>query len=199
MDIREILDFPGVYAAWQAPFVAQKVAPFLEMNDLLTIGRVLEIGCGPGTNAALFEQTPYVGIDINPRYVKAALQRYHRTFLCSDATSFDSINQEPFDAVFINSLLHHLDDVAVESTMCRAATALRSGGQLHVLDQVLPATRGLARFLTRADRGKFARPVAAWETLLSRHFHPQRTQTYAIRFCGITCWQMVYFRGIRRD
>src|SRR5262245_34023357 len=102
MDIRGILEMPAVYAAWQAPFVSQKVAPFLRANDLQKIGRVLEIGCGPGTNAALFAKTPYVGIDLNPHYVKAALSRYRRTFLCGDATSFALPQEEPFDAVFIN-------------------------------------------------------------------------------------------------
>jgi SAM-dependent methyltransferase len=198
MDIRNILDSPALYAAWQAPFVAQKVAPFLRTNDPARLGRVLEIGCGPGTNARLFQQAEYVGIDLNDRYIQAAQRRFGRTFVCADATSFELPGEKPFDAVFINSLLHHLDDAAVEAALRRVADVLRARGELHVLDLVLPKNRCVARWLARADRGGHARPLAAWEPLLSRHFQPLRVEPYAVCCCGVACWQMVYFRGTRR-
>ena len=199
MDIRRVLDCPSLYQIWQAPFVAQKVAPFLAANDVSRIGRVLEIGCGPGTNAPLFTHTDYVGIDLNPDYVASARRRYGRAFLCGDAASFELEDAAPFDAVFINSLLHHLDDSAVEATISRAAGALRPGGQFHLCDLVLPEQTSVARVLAKADRGDFARPIPAWRELLTHRFQTDLLETYSVRFCSLNCWQMFYFRGVCRD
>ena len=46
-----LLEHPAVYAAWQAPFAAQKFAPVEKWLRGRTIRRVLDVGCGAGTNA----------------------------------------------------------------------------------------------------------------------------------------------------
>lgn len=199
MDVRSILDVPVVYSLWQAPFVRQKVAPFLEHNNPAEMGRVLEIGCGPGTNAPMFRQADYVGIDLNPAYVESARRRYGRTFICGDASKFELPAGEPFDVVFINSLLHHLDDEAVSATMDRASQALRPGGKIHILDLLLPEEKSLARYLAQADRGGFARALAAWEDLLTARFEAEIMNPFSVRALGTACWKMFYFRGNRRD
>ncbi len=56
------------YRAWQAPFVQEKLGPILRHNHLACVRRVLDVGCGPGTNAPLFAGVDYVGLDINDRY-----------------------------------------------------------------------------------------------------------------------------------
>ena len=197
MDVRSILDLPAVYALWQAPFVAQKIAPFLAAGPAARAGRVLELGCGPGTNAHLFDPRGYVGIDLSPHYVEAARRRHRGRFVCGDAAAFDLPDEAPFDRVFVNSLLHHLRDEQVESLLSRAAAALAAEGEIHLLDLTLPARPSVARFLARADRGGFARPLAAWKTFVTRHFHTVTLAPYAVRCGGVSCWEMFYFRGRR--
>ena len=58
-----LLELPFVYETWQAPFVSAKLKPFLANVDLGRTRRVLDIGCGPGTNARVFAGCDYVGID----------------------------------------------------------------------------------------------------------------------------------------
>jgi SAM-dependent methyltransferase len=106
MDVRSILDLPAVYLLWQAPFVAQKIAPFLAAGLEARKGRVLELGCGPGTNARLFDPLGYVGIDLSPRYIEAARRHHRGRFVCGDASAFDLPDEAPFDRVFVNSLLY---------------------------------------------------------------------------------------------
>ena len=63
--IKRLWDLSAVYRAWQLPFERQKFAPvgrFLEKADMRS---VLDVGCGPGTNAAKFVDTRYVGVDLN--------------------------------------------------------------------------------------------------------------------------------------
>jgi|SRR5882724_11021569 len=70
---------------------------------------VLDVGCGPGTNARRFAHAKYFGIDINDRYIQLARVRYHRDFLVADATTSDAIPAGSYDFILVNSFLHHLD------------------------------------------------------------------------------------------
>ena len=73
MDLKStLLEQTLVYRAWQAPFVEQKLTPIFEHNDLSRVRRVLDVGCGPGTNTAHFANADYLGVDINERYIRYA-------------------------------------------------------------------------------------------------------------------------------
>jgi len=41
------------YRVWQAPFAEKKLAPLYAHNDVARARRVLDVGCGPGTNTAM--------------------------------------------------------------------------------------------------------------------------------------------------
>ena len=70
MRVRDrLLEHPAVYSAWQAPFAAEKFAPVERGFAIGEIRRVLDVGCGTGTNAARFDGIDYVGLDINERYL----------------------------------------------------------------------------------------------------------------------------------
>src|SRR5262245_32644641 len=104
------MEHPAVYAAWQAPFVAQKFAPVERRIDGLTVRRVLDVGCGPGTNARRFLGAEYVGIDINERYLASARSKYPGRFICADLETEDMGALGTFDTILVNSFLHHLPD-----------------------------------------------------------------------------------------
>ena len=74
-----LLEQSSVYRLWQMPFADQKFAPILAHNDLGRVQRVLDVGCGPGTNAKYFTHTQYLGVDINEDYVQDARRRYRRS------------------------------------------------------------------------------------------------------------------------
>ena len=79
-----LLERPGVYLAWQRPFVASKLAPVWRHNDRSTIRRVLDVGCGPGTNSAEFSGLDYLGVDLNPSYIEHARRRHGPHFEVAD-------------------------------------------------------------------------------------------------------------------
>jgi SAM-dependent methyltransferase len=69
--IERMMEFTPVYRLWIAPFAEQKLRPFRTQTDLTRVRRVLDVGCGTGTNTALFAGVDYLGIDINERISKA--------------------------------------------------------------------------------------------------------------------------------
>ena len=64
-----IMANPTAYRLWQMPFAEMKFQPILEHNDMTQVRRVLDVGCGPGTNSLFFEDNDYLGLDINPDYI----------------------------------------------------------------------------------------------------------------------------------
>lgn len=190
-----LLEVPFVYKAWQAPFAAAKLRPFLAHVDLAATRRVLDIGCGPGTNAPAFAGRDYVGIDINPEYIRLASSRYPGRWVVGDVTDEAIFPDEQFDCVFANSLMHHLDDASVRHLLKRMARLTSPGGRVHILDLVLPPHASAGRLLARLDRGRFARPIEQWRALFNEHLSEERFQPYAFGLPLVPLWSMVYFVG----
>jgi hypothetical protein len=57
----------------------------------------------------------------------------------------------------------------------------------------------VARLLARWDRGKFARPLGEWKQLFSDLFQPVVFEPYLLRGLGATLWNMIYFKGGRKN
>jgi SAM-dependent methyltransferase len=79
--LEPLLAQPLVYRLWRAPFVRQKLRPFLAHNEIGQLGCVLEVGCGPGTNARLFAPAQYLGLDWNDAYIQYAKRRHRGRFV----------------------------------------------------------------------------------------------------------------------
>jgi SAM-dependent methyltransferase len=197
MKAREwLLEHPAVYAAWQAPFVAQKFAPVERQLRHADIRRVLDVGCGPGTNAPRFAGADYVGVDINDRYLAIARSKYSGRFVTADLEAADLSWLGTFDTILVNSFLHHLPDGSVERILAQLGTLLDAGGKVHILELVLPARPSIGRMMARFDRGKYARPLDSWLSLFGRHFEPVIAEPYMV---GRGLWAMIYFQGRARS
>ena len=191
------MEQPWAYRLWQSPFAGQKLGPVLELNDFQTIRSVLDVGCGPGTNAPYFRHTAYVGIDINPRYIESARRHHAGHFQVGDVTEFE-IDQSEFDFILANSLFHHLDDSATLRVLRRLSELLSADGHIHILDLVRPERGAIARSLARWDRGDYTRPLERWRAIFEEHFATRMFEPYPVGGLGITMWNMVYFKGAKR-
>jgi len=162
-------------------------------NDLSRPGRVLDIGCGPGTNARYFQGADYVGVDFNPEYIRNAQARYPgMKFVAADATRYEPA--ERFDFILLNSLLHHLDDVQVAAVLSTARSKLAPNGHVHIIE-LLTSRRALPGALARMDRGKHARPLGRWKELFTHHFVEELNEPFTVGLAGISMWELVYFKG----
>lgn len=191
-----LLEMPIVYGTLQAPFAGNKLRPFLRRVDLKRVRRVLDVGCGPGTNARAFAGSDYVGIDINADYIATASRRFNGRFVVGDVADEKVLPDERFDCVFANSLMHHLPDEVVSSLLARMSRLVAPGGGVHVLDLVLPHGLSPARALARLDRGRHARPIAEWRRLFTQHLEERHLEVYPLGLPGVPLWWMVYFHGV---
>jgi SAM-dependent methyltransferase len=194
-----LLEHPLVYRLWQAPFAGAKLLPVCVNNDLSQVRRVLDVGCGPGTNARYFAHSDYLGVDVNPRYIEYARRRYGRAFRVADVNQLEIAPGETFDFILVNSLLHHLDDVETRRLLNKLSTLLSETGQVHILELVMPDHAGISRALARWDRGRYARSSARWQELFREVFEPIMLHPYSLDLFGVELWSMVYFKGRRRS
>ncbi|UCF18874.1 MAG: class I SAM-dependent methyltransferase [Gemmatimonadota bacterium] len=190
-----ILARPSVYRVWQTPFAGKKLRPLLKHAELRRVRRVLDVGCGPGTNASLFAGIEYLGVDLNASYVEDARRRYGREFIVADITRHSLSERGPFDFIFANSVLHHIETADVRRILSHLGELLTEDGHVHVLDLVLPRRASLARMLARWDRGRYARDVEEWRSLFFEFFEPVVFEPYPLGALGVVLWNMVYFKG----
>jgi len=190
-----ILKQPLAYRLWQAPFAEKKFGPILAHNDLSRVRRVLDVGCGPGTNTHHFADAEYLGIDFNERYISDARRRHKRNFLVADVTAYTTAPKERYDFIFVNSFLHHIDTPNSNRILAHLSTLLTEDGHVHILDMVLPKDRALARLLAHWDRGKFYRPLEEWGEIFTGIFEPVVFEPFVLTGLGLTLWEMVYFKG----
>jgi len=190
--LERVLEHPAIYQRWQAPFVAQKFAPAERHIRHTTIRRVLDVGCGPGTNAARFEAAAYVGVDINARYLAVARSKFPGRFIQTDLSTADLSPLGAFDTILVNSFLHHLPDAAVNRLLSQLSALLQPRGRVHILELVRPDRLSLPSLMARLDRGRYARRIQAWTELFERHFHSLVIEPYTF---GGGFWAMVYFQG----
>ena len=194
--IDQILRHPAVYRAWQAPFVNQKLAPFLANSSIGPDDRVIDVGCGPGTNAGIFQAKGYVGADLSPEYVASARDRFpDHQFEVWDITK-PGPDLGTFDIALINSVFHHLSDAETETVLTSLPEFLRPGSPIHIIDLVLPPDRSLARTLAKLDRGEYPRPLDHWRSLLGGLLDVKIFEPFRIGLFGRRMWDMVYVQGV---
>jgi SAM-dependent methyltransferase len=196
MSIRDyLLEQTAVYSLWQAPFVLDKLAPLLAHNDLSKVRRVLDVGCGPGTNTHLFEHADYLGIEINPRYVQHALRKYNRRFEVADVTTYEDETGVGYDFILVNSFLHHIEIEPTHQILDRLQRWLTPDGHIHLIELVVPGDRSIPQLLAKVDRGKYPRSIAEWRSIFERHFDLVVFEPYPVKGFGVALWQLVYAKG----
>ena len=196
--LSRVMELVAVYRLWQAPFAERKFAPVRRHNDLASARRVLDLGCGPGTNARHFRHADYVGVDNNTEYIAWARRHYPGRFVVADVSKDAMTVGSGFDFILANSFFHHIATQDVRRILAHVAALLSEGGQVHILDLVMPKNNGLPRMLASWDRGEFPRPLEEWRALLTESFVPVVFEPYPLGIAGVTLWEMVYFKGGRR-
>lgn len=190
-----VLEQNAVYRLWQAPFAGDKLAPLLARNDLQRVRRVLDVGCGPGTNSHLFSHTDYLGVDINPDYIGHARKKFRRPFVVADVTTYEVAQDQRFDFILVNSFLHHIETLGARRILAHLKTLLTPDGHIHILDLVLPQRRSIARVFARLDRGEYPRPLEEWRGLFAENFDLVVFEPYPLKALSMTLWNMIYCKG----
>jgi SAM-dependent methyltransferase len=195
----QILVHPRAYLLWQGEFAAQKFGPVYKHNNLSRVRRVLDVGCGPGTNTHLFSQAGYLGVDMNPAYIAYARKRHQRDFLVADVCNYTAPPGEQYDFVLLNSFLHHIDLANTKRILSHLSTLVTQDGHIHIIEVVMPERFSIPRQLAKWDRGEFVRPLEEWKDIFTGSYEPIVFEPFWLTRFGLKLWKMVYFKGRARS
>jgi SAM-dependent methyltransferase len=194
----DLLAHPRAYLFWQGKFAEQKLAPMCAHNDLSRVRRVLDVGCGPGTNTRHFAGAAYLGVDMNPSYISYARRKYRRDFLAADVCEYTAQPGEKYDFILVNSFLHHVDLASTRRILSHLSTLLTADGHVHIIEVAAPDRGQIARRLASWDRGRYIRPLAEWKNIFAEAFESAVFEPFWLTRFGIQLWNMAYFKGRAR-
>jgi len=123
---------PGSYGRL-AEFKAEVLNDFVRQQG---IGRVIEFGCGDGSQLQLFDYPEYVGVDVSGSAVACCKSRFandpSKSFYVTDAFSEDL---GPFDLALSLDVIYHLvEDDIFESYMKRLFQSSRQHVAVYASD-----------------------------------------------------------------
>ena len=164
------------YWATNIPKIRHNLNTFKKIKDK----RVLEIGCSSGKDAISYTKYTsfYCGIDISNEAIKNSinLKLENSEFLCVDGHNIPKEDEE-FDCVIVNSLLHHLD---LETAFREINRVLKSGGYL-IFREPLGTNPFFQfyRYLTPSSRTPDERPFTLIDIkLMKKYFYLRNVEWF---------------------
>jgi ubiquinone/menaquinone biosynthesis C-methylase UbiE len=146
--------------------------------------RTLDLGCGPGAFADLFAGDPYVGADLNARYIAHAQRKCPGTFVVGDARQLD-LPAASFEQVLIFGMLHHLSDDDARAVLREVVRVLVPGGRLLVIEDI-PAISKLnliGHLIHNVENGEYIRPPEAYHRLYAETLRVEREEILRSGIC----------------
>ncbi|MDR7255244.1 SAM-dependent methyltransferase [Nocardioides sp. BE266] len=135
-DTVKAYDLDAVAYVEASPVMPDSVRADIEefVERLGTGARVLEIGSGGGRDAALLEELGLVvrRTDITPAFVALLREQGHAADLLDPLVDDLSSPEGPYDAVWANASLLHVDRADLPTVLARLADVTRDGGVLRV-------------------------------------------------------------------
>lgn len=153
--------------------------------------RLLDVCCGTGEFADV-ALGPYLGIDINPKYIDYATKKYgagnghpEREFVAADITGaeFEERGLKFPKAMMINSM-HHLTVEQNEQVL--AAVARVTTERFVIVDMDPTPSNPVSKFLAEQDRGDYIRPLAEQVAITEKFFKVEKYYPYYSGLCGQT-------------
>ena len=162
--------FYHYWSSWITRSVHKKIfAHFRKHFHCTPKQTVLDVGCGTGFYAKLFQDTDYQGIDLSSDCVQYARTHGKKKIYCANASKMPFDNGS-FDLLFCANVIHHLNNQTVFAMLEEANRLLRPRGQLIIYDIFRkPDQRFLLRLAHWMDLGTHVRSLSQIEKLFKNH------------------------------
>jgi SAM-dependent methyltransferase len=182
---------------WETGRPQPAVRALAEAGELR--GRLLDLGCGSGQNAAVAAGAgaDVIGIDIDPTALAAAretseLRGLHVCFRELDVLDLDNLGKRAFD-VFLDSLLFHMLPPPVKKTYFDKVTALAASSARLFLIAYAAAQSDVPHHLEPAEARSWFEPqwqlkeASSIRIQTRRHFDGAAGWLYSLRLRERRC------------
>lgn len=131
-------------------------------------GKVLDVGCGPGTFRPFLGDVKYTGIDFNENHIELAREKGQPgdTYIVGNVVTDIEFKPKSFDRIVLLGLLHHIDDAGARILLERVAGLVKPDGWITTTDGVyIPGQRKFAKMMLDRDSGKNIRMPEKYKEL----------------------------------
>lgn len=105
--------FPKVYDLIQILATGGFLTKVSKELKFLKDKSIMDIGCGTGTLVEYIHPREYLGVDLNPDFIKLAKKKYPQyDFIVLNIVT-QKLPDQKFDIIFIMNVLHHLTDAEI--------------------------------------------------------------------------------------
>lgn len=133
--------------------------------------KILDLGCGTGILARLFNPQNYIGIDIDKTLVAYSKKKYPLyEFYEADSSRF--ISNIYFDKILVVGLIHHLDRINQKRTLQNINKNLKKNGVVLFIEAIPPIASWniIGKFLRSHDEGPHIISFYQYKKLLFQFF-----------------------------
>ena len=138
----QILDNYRPLSLWESFYlrVRWRLCPYGLLEPFLpTSGNLLDVGCGYGilANYLVYKRPSrnILGIDSNIKRIQSAQRSVKgRNNLSFHCIPVERLETAQYDAIVITDVLHHIDDINLESLLKIINASLKNGGILAIID-----------------------------------------------------------------
>lgn len=167
-----IVDFIVKILTFNLFVIKRLIKPYRNVED------ILDLGCGVGAVAPLFNKNGYLGIDVNKISIAYARRKNPGyNFEVADITNF-KLNKK-YSLVLIIGVLHHLSDIEVLKVIERANFHLKKNGKVVIVEAIHPLHRWnlIGQFLRDNDSGQFIRSTEEYKYLVGKKFSVKKARS----------------------
>ena len=190
LDPRRLLAIPMVYVFFQWIIGVSPARKKLIQTKIPIFprARVLEVGCGPGTNRDhLPKEIEYIGCDMDEKYIVNAKKKFgdRGDFVVANAGEIMKMNWKPFDFILSIGLLHHLDSGLANNLIIEAHQLLKEEGCFIAIEPCYsPEQSSFEKWLISKDRGRYIRNTEGYLKIVQSRF--QSIETIRFRSGNLT-------------
>tara|TARA_B110000881_G_C18582017_1_gene522353 strand:- start:224 stop:865 length:642 start_codon:yes stop_codon:yes gene_type:complete len=157
---------------------------------------VMDFGCGIGYFCNIFDKKKYIGLEINPKFIKRAKEINEQYIFKNFKDKKIKKLTKRVNAVLINNVLHHMSDEQVKNAVKFIKQNSKQGKvKLIAIEPVFPKKFfSLQFFLKALDIGNYIRTTSEYKKILKRNFKIKKSYTQKVGIAN----SVIFFCELKR-
>jgi len=156
--------------------------------------KVLDFGCGIGSNSKLFHHNDYMGVEVDESRVLSSRLKYPKSkfeqipFISSPSDKIP-FEDNSFDLVFISLCLHHIDSNTCKLLLKEFSRVLKHNGKIIGIEPCIISEKYFSNiFMNIIDAGDYILPIEEYKQIYSSEAF-QVKDINIVKTFGYHLWQ----------
>jgi len=133
--------------------------------------KILDFGCGTGSNSFIFEPENYIGVDVDKKRIDFARKLFFKYKFAVIEKNILPVKDNSIDYICIFATIHHIPDYIFQEYKKEFKRVLKNTGKIIMIEPVLSEDYKFNNWLMKIfDDGKYIRYEKEYIKLLDKDF-----------------------------